>query len=127
MKRIAIVGSRDFKTLDLIPQWLEFAREKYEKEHGGLVVVSGGARGVDKTAENWAITNKVNRDIFMPEWNQQGKKAGAIRNKKIVENADVILAFWNEESPGTEITLNYAKKMNKPCIIIMEDGFWKHW
>jgi len=123
-RRIAVVGSREFKSLDLISQWLDFANDKWD---GNIVLVSGGCRGVDKTAEQWAIDRKINRDIFLPNWNQQGKKAGILRNKQIVENADFIIAFWDEESSGTEFTLNYAKKLGKPCIIVFEDGFHKKW
>lgn len=128
MKRIAVIGSRDYKSLHLIPQWLNFAKEKFEADSGGIVIVSGGARGVDKAADDWAIENKINRDIFMPNYNQHsGKTAPLIRNKKIVENSDFLIAFWNEESTGTEYSLNYAKKLGKTCIIVFEDGVWKRW
>lgn len=128
MKRIAVIGSRKYKSLELVPQWLEFAKEKYEAECGGVIIISGGAEGVDRTAENWAIEKKVNRDIFKPNYSKyHGKVAPLMRNKQIVESADFILAFWDEDSTGTEHALNYAKKLGKTCIIVFEDGVWKRW
>ena len=122
-KRIAVIGSRGYKSLELIEHWMNHAKEKWQN----ITVVSGGAVGVDKQAESWAIKNQIDRDIYIPSWNTQGKKAGILRNKKIVENADFVLAFWDEESPGTESSLNYAKKIGKPCIIVFEDGYHKNW
>ena len=123
-KRIAVVGSRQFKSLNLIYQWLDYANEKWGNN---IVIVSGGAKGVDKEAEKWAINKKINRDIDIPNWGTEGKKAGILRNQEIVKNADFILAFLDGESSGTEYTLNFAKKLNKRCIIVFEDGFYKNW
>ena len=46
-----------------------------------------------------------------------GKRAGLIRNEKIVENSSVIVAFWDGESKGTFHTIQLAKKFNKDIYI----------
>ena len=41
-----------------------------------------------------------------------------VRNKAIVERADMIIAFWDGRSRGTAFVINYANKLNKPFKII---------
>jgi hypothetical protein len=44
--------------------------------------------------------------------------AGYIRNGYIVNNSDVIVAFWNGKSNGTADTITKARKAGKPVGII---------
>ena len=51
MDRVAVVGSREGADLELVESFLQWLHEK----HPDAIVVSGGAKGVDKTAETlWA-------------------------------------------------------------------------
>ena len=56
----------------------------------------------------------------VPKTNRYGKQynpsAGFERNAKMVEYADAIIAFWDENSAahGTEHIINQAKKVGKP-------------
>jgi nucleoside 2-deoxyribosyltransferase len=34
-----------------------------------------------------------------------------------VDNADMVLAFWDGSSHGTKYTIDYAKRMGKPVKI----------
>ena len=46
------------------------------------------------------------------------------RNEYMVDNSDLVLAFWNgEESGGTYYTLSYAKKKNKRVFYCMLKDF----
>lgn len=38
--------------------------------------------------------------------------------KTIVDNADMVIAFWDGTSKGTQNAINYAKKQAKPVVII---------
>jgi hypothetical protein len=55
--------------------------------------------------------------VFKPDWNKYGKSAGFVRNKLIIENADIVFAFWDGESKGTLISINIAKELNKKLYI----------
>jgi hypothetical protein len=81
-------------------------------------IVSGGAIGTDKLGEKFAEDNNIETEIYLPNWNKFGKKAGYIRNKLIIENCDEVIAFWNGKSPGTKLTIDIAKKLNIPVHII---------
>jgi len=40
------------------------------------------------------------------------------RNEYLVENSDVLLAYFNGEKGGTENTIKYAKLKNKKIIYV---------
>jgi len=125
--KIAIVGSREFKDKKLIES---IVRLKFIK---GDTFISGGARGVDSIAESiidefnkiFRVYSKnpqlIDKKIFKPDWDKYGKRAGAIRNKLIVNEADRIIAFWDGESKGTKITIDLAIKAGKPLDIYVRN------
>lgn len=116
--RIAIVGSRDYPRLDLV-------REAVKNFPVHTVLVSGGARGVDKMAEEAADVYGFNKIIFKPHWRKGGKynpAAGFERNGLIVKAADRIVAFYDGESKGTMDTVKKALDAKKPLIVVGPDG-----
>ena len=106
--KIAVVGSRNVTVAD-IGRYLS----------GGEEIVSGGAAGVDSCAAEYAKENGIKLTVFLPQYERYGRAAPIVRNKKIVDYADKIIAFWNGSSRGTLSVIKYAKKMEKPCEIIL--------
>ena len=82
-------------------------------------IISGGARGIDTLAIEYADMNNIPVTIFTPKYTDYGKSAPLVRNKLIVESADFIVAIWDGQSRGTLFTINYAKKLNKPIKVYM--------
>ena len=80
-------------------------------------IISGGAKGADSLAERWAHENNISCQIFKPDWNKHGKKAGLLRNHDIVNNSNMIIAFWDGKSHGTKYSLNLAKEQKKVTLI----------
>ena len=76
------------------------------------IIVSGGAKGVDETAEGEA--RKIGMEVISvpAEWNKYGKRAGLMRNDIIVGMADCVVAFWDGVSLGTKYTIDKAKEKN---------------
>lgn len=109
---LAIVGSRSISQEDFCSAILH---NPFTIQVG---IVSGGARGVDSWAEGWAADRGLLREIFYPEWDKFGKKAGYVRNVKIVKAADAVLAIWDGNSQGTLHTISLATTQNKPIHII---------
>lgn len=105
---VCICGSRDLNdiNLDLF----------IDPSHVGCVC-SGGATGIDSIAEWWAKRHKIEFVAYPARWDRFGKKAGIIRNREMVEFADVVIAFWNGRSKGTLSTIEYAKELNVPCYV----------
>lgn len=96
--KIAVVGSRDYQEHWMVVSKLWEYWNSYGEE---LVIVSGGAKGVDRIAEQWAKKNHVPTEIYKPDWEKHGKSAGMIRNGEIIANVSALLAFWDGQSKGT--------------------------
>ena len=110
---VAVVGSRDFE---------DYA--KFAKEIDNLPIkvdrfISGGCpTGADKFIENYCDEHEIPMIIHNPDWKKYGRAAGPIRNKKIVEDADYLVAFWDGKSPGTKSSIEFARKKGITVLII---------
>lgn len=113
--KVAIVGSRDFPDLPAVTQYVMNLPDE-------TVVVSGGARGVDKAAEIAARQRDLSVLVFLPDWNAFGNSAGIRRNAQIIEAADRVVAFWDSSSAGTRNSIDRAVKKGKPVEIHYPDG-----
>jgi predicted Rossmann fold nucleotide-binding protein DprA/Smf involved in DNA uptake len=111
VRRIAIVGSRSFTRLDLVEDLVSSLPY-------GTVIISGGAVGVDRTAEEAGARRGLMVLTYRPEWKKYGRRAGIMRNRLIVEDADEVYAFWNGESQGTASSIKIAKDLNRPVHVI---------
>jgi hypothetical protein len=72
-------------------------------------VVSGGARGVDRLGEEFAVAHHLHVKRFLPNW-KLGRGAGFIRNIEMAEYADALIAIWDGVSRGTAQMIREAKK-----------------
>ena len=110
--KLAIVGSRDLTELDRIYQFMISLPKD-------TIIVSGGAIGVDQVAEICAKRLNLGTKIFKPNYDEyDGSLAPLIRNKQIVDYADVIVAFWDGKSRGTKYTIDYAIKRKKKVTMV---------
>lgn len=112
--KVAIVGDRNF--IDY--SYFKWIIDSYRNKYGISFIISGGARGTDSLAERYAKENEISYTVFVAEWSKYGNGAGPIRNKKIVENCDVMIAFLAKESKGTKNSIEQAKNSSKPVLII---------
>lgn len=105
--KVAVVGSRSITKADI---------SRYIPPDTDLII-SGGAIGVDKLAEEYADKKGIKKLILYPEYELYGKSAPLIRDKLIVDHADLVIAVWDGASRGTEFTISYAKRRGVPCEI----------
>lgn len=110
---IAIIGSRN-------PGNINFAQELEKRItiNNNDVIISGGARGIDSLAAQYANANGLQMKEYCPDFTKYGRGATFIRNREIVDNADVVVAFWNGTSKGTKYTIDYANKKGVSTLII---------
>jgi hypothetical protein len=74
-------------------------------------VVSGGAKGVDTAGELWAALNGISVKRFIPDWDgHAGKRAGLVRNCRMAEYADALIAVWDGQSRGTAHMIEEARR-----------------
>ena len=105
--KVAVIGSRGLQVEHL---------EDYLPE-GVTEIVSGGARGVDACARNYALSHGLKLTEFLPEYGKYGRGAPLLRNITIIENADLALAFWDGKSRGTKFVIDNCKKRNIPVVV----------
>lgn len=110
---VAIVGGRDFDDYEQFKSCVNEEKIQFKS------IISGGARGVDTLAERYATEIGVPVKIYLPDWTKHGKAAGPIRNRQIVKNADCVIAFWDEKSPGTRSSIKIAEELKKPTTIFI--------
>ena len=75
------------------------------------VVITGGCRGVDKIAHDYARRCFADTEVHDADWDKHGKAAGPIRNQKMAESADQLVAIWDGKSRGTKSMIDNALKL----------------
>jgi len=123
MMNVAVVGSRNLNNYSKFKDELELLLT-----HEMINVdkfISGGARGIDTLTEEYALSKFTQMEIYKADWDKykpddpnRKNPAGMIRNTEIVNNSDIIIAFWDYKSKGTKNTIFQAMKNNKTVYII---------
>ena len=96
--KVAVIGSRGLTVSDL---------GKYLPE-GTTEIVSGGAKGIDTCAKEYAIAHEIKLTEFLPDYGQYKKGAPLKRNLQIIKYADIVLAFWDGKSKGTKFVIDHC-------------------
>ena len=110
--KLLVAGSRSITDFDL-------------SEHipdGVHLIISGGAKGIDTLAEQYADVHGIDKLIIRPQYEKFGRAAPIKRNEQMVDICDAVLAVWDGKSRGTGYTLNYARKKEKEIIeVVIEE------
>ena len=106
--KIAVIGSRDLTVKDLGVYLPKNVTE----------IVSGGAKGIDSCAREYALAHGIKLTEFLPEYSRYGRSAPLKRNIAIIENSDMVLAFWDGKSHGTKFVIDECKKRGVPVKIL---------
>jgi hypothetical protein len=109
--RIAVVGSRDFADLGRVRRFVQTLP-------AGIILVSGGARGVDRCAAAAARVRGLRCVEYFADWDRDGRHdAGRIRNEQVVRHSDRMVAFWDGRSTGTHDAISRARQLRRPLTI----------
>lgn len=101
--KVAVIGSRNL-TINDLGRYLPAETTE---------IVSGGAKGIDTSAREYALANSVKLTEFLPDYAKYKKGAPLKRNLQIIEYADVVIAFWDGKSKGTKFVIDNCKKIGK--------------
>ena len=109
--KIAVIGSRTMMISDLKPYLPEGVTE----------IVSGGAKGIDTCAREYALANNLKLTEFLPEYDLYKRAAPLKRNIQIIDYSDQVIAFWDGKSRGTKFVIDKCRKKGKPLTVFMEN------
>jgi hypothetical protein len=112
-RKVAVVGSRVFNNWNQLKIELDKILEEDDE------IVSGGALGVDSMAQRYAKEKGHNIKIYYPKYARHGKPATFIRNKDIVEDSDLVLAFYAKgrfRVGGTANSAEWAERLGKELL-----------
>lgn len=110
---LGIIGSRSLEHPlpdDIMPPYIDR-------------IVSGGAKGIDRCARNYALKNHIGILEILPEYELYGRNAPLKRNDCIIKLCDMIYIFWDKESHGTEYVIKRCIETKTPHkVFIFENG-----
>lgn len=112
--RLVVAGSRDFDDYALLSAELD----KLLIGKTNITIVSGTARGADRLGERYASEHNLRIERFPAEWEKYHQGTGPIRNMKMVQSADAVIVFWDNESSGTKNIIECARKEDIPYRIV---------
>lgn len=113
--RLLIFGGRDFKPSTSSDFWLEDTFADWDD--GEITVISGGARGADQYGEAWAEMRKHDLVVYHANWIRDGKKAGILRNIRMLEEGKPDYAV---QFPGGRGTAHMRSILDKAGIKVWE-------
>lgn len=106
MTTYCISGSRGITDGDWVVDLLEELFQRDAPAETRIIV--GDAKGVDAI-----IAAFYDCEVFKADWDRYGSAAGPLRNEEMVEQADVVVAFWDGKSRGTRDAIIRAISMGK--------------
>ena len=107
--RVAVIGSRELKA----PNLGDYLPDET------TVIVTGGAKGVDASARDYALKHGLSLKEFLPEYDKYGRLAPLMRNLEIIAYADLVLAFWDGTSSGTAFVIRKCRKLGIACRVFI--------
>lgn len=108
--RLGIVGTRTFDDYNKLRQNVSMFDTS--------MIITGDADGADTLAAMYGIEHDIPVARYSADWTTFGKRAGPIRNMFIVDECDMLLAFWDGKSPGTRNSIQRAMDKKKPFLVV---------
>jgi len=111
--KLLVSGSRGWKHKGIIHRLLIQLKPD-------LVVHGDCKEGADAQADLIAKRLRIPVKAYPACWEILGKKAGIMRNTEmlVMENPDVVLAFWDGKSRGTKHTIDMARELNLKVMVV---------
>lgn len=112
--RVLVCGGRDYLLFSAVFEALEVV---WANSPGVLVVIEGGAQGADQAASMWAEEHAelgVKHEQYKAEWGKYGKRAGPIRNKRMLREGKPDLVIAMPGGKGTKNMVKQAQQISVP-------------
>lgn len=115
--KIVIAGSRTIDNYNMLLEIMK--RDIFDLCLGcKVIILSGGARGVDQNAKQFALKNNLVYNEYKPIYeNQHDKRAPLRRNEDMARDGDMLVCIWDGTSTGSFHMVNAMKKLGKPVYL----------
>jgi hypothetical protein len=113
---VCIAGSRE-----LYPKWglLYDKLREIDFDSTRDRIISGGARGVDSVAREFAKELELDFEEYPAQWYKYGKSAGFKRNLLMGKVADILILIWDGKSKGSKMMKDIMTSLKKPIIEVI--------
>lgn len=107
---IIVCGGRNYSDARMVSSYLSRLTKPFR-------IVTGGAPGADRLAEEWAKANGVECVVVPADWTKHGRAAGPIRNQRMLDEHQpcAVVAF-----PGRRGTRDMKARAAKAGVPIYE-------
>ena len=111
--RVLVCGGREYADREKLAAVLADLR----RTRGITHLIAGGARGADTLAAEWADDQDIPSSIYMADWDGLGRKAGPIRNQRMLDEGkpDLVVAF-----PGGRGTADMVRRAREAGVETIE-------
>ena len=107
--KVAIVGSRSLHVENL----------KHFLPWKTTEIISGGAKGIDAQAREYALAHGIKYTEYLPEYDKYKRAAPLKRNITIIEQADLVVAIWDGVSRGTSFVIKECRRRGKKIRVFV--------
>jgi hypothetical protein len=118
--RVLVCGGRDYDNQERVRRTLDAALEAARSAGKVAVIIHGNARGADLLADQYARERSLKVIPFPADWNLHGRRAGPIRNIKMLTESQphVIIAFKGDK--GTAHMMKIGREAGVPVYEVKE-------
>ncbi|ATI15672.1 hypothetical protein [Bordetella phage vB_BbrM_PHB04] len=110
--KLLVCGGRDYADREAVFA----ALDRVHAKRPVTLLIHGAARGADSLADDWARARGVPRDPHPADWATHGRRAGPLRNRKMLElKPDGVVAF-----PGGRGTADMADAARAAGVPVWE-------
>lgn len=111
--KVIIAGSRTINNYNVLLNKMNEIANLYPNYT--FEIISGGAKGIDTNARDFAIKNNLIYYEYKPIYESQyDPKAPLRRNKDMAKVGDILVAIWDEKSTGTGHMITCMENLGKP-------------
>ena len=115
--RVIIAGSSSFFNCDLMKEkCCHYLENKLKTHH--VILLSGTSIVTTELIKRLSSRIKILVESNFAEWDRFGRSAAGISNIKMVERANVLIAFWDGMSTRTKQLIDMAIAKQIPVKII---------
>lgn len=115
--RIVICGTRQCKDVCATVNAAWDASPWARVTSNPVSIIAGGGGDVDKEAEFFAARRLWEFTEVAAQWKDYGNAAGPIRNGRMVEMCDAVIAVWDSKSRGTLNMIMQSVDAGRPVFI----------